>query len=100
MKIRRLPDKCETNIIHFADILGSMMIVSKVRQSGTGVTVMSELSDAKKKANKKWNEKNKEKSRKYQYRSMAKSYVRNYADEKDLLDLKQMIEDKLDGKLQ
>jgi hypothetical protein len=77
-----------------------MMIVSKVRQSGTGVTVMSELSDAKKKANKKWNEKNKEKSRKYQYRSMAKSYVRNYADEKDLLDLKQMIEDKLDGKLQ
>ena len=50
---------------------------------------MSELSDAKKKANKKWNEKNKE-----------KSYVRNYADEKDLLELKQMIEDKLDGKLQ
>ena len=75
------------------------MIVSKVRQLGTGVTVMSELSDAKKKANKKWNEK-KEKSRKYQYRSMAKSYVRNYADEKDLLELKQMIEDKLDGKLQ
>ena len=61
---------------------------------------MSELSDAKKKANKKWNEKNKEKSRKYQYRSLAKSYVRNYADEKDLRDRKQMIEDKLDGKLQ
>lgn len=54
------------------------------------------MSEAKKRANRKWDEKNKEKARKYQYRSVAKSYVRKYADEHDLLELKQMIEERLE----
>ncbi len=47
------------------------------------VNAMAEMSEAKKRANRKWDEKNKEKARKYQYRSMAKSYVRKYAEADD-----------------
>ena len=46
------------------------------------------------KANAKWKDKNKDKQRKYQYRSYAKSFIRNMADEKDLDELSALIEER------
>lgn len=45
---------------------------------------MAELSEARRKANKKWNDKNKDKQRVYQYRSNAKKFILEMANEKDL----------------
>ena len=53
------------------------------------------LSEARKKANKKWDDKNKEKRKLYQYRSYAKKYVKGLASEEDLLELRQMIDERL-----
>ncbi|MBF5067564.1 hypothetical protein G6O45_30650, partial [Salmonella enterica subsp. enterica serovar Istanbul] len=55
---------------------------------------MAELSEARRKANKKWNEKNKDKQRVYLYRSHAKKFVREIANEDDLKELRKMIDDK------
>ncbi len=46
------------------------------------------------KANAKWKNKNKDKQRKYQYRSYAKSFIRNMADENDLDELSALIENR------
>ena len=62
---------------------------------GGSETVIAELSEARKRANKKWDDAHKELKKKYQYRSMAKSFVRNLADEEDLLELQAMIAEKL-----
>lgn len=56
---------------------------------------MGMLSEARKKANKKWDDKNKEKRKLYQYRSYAKKYVKELASEEDLLELRQMIDERL-----
>lgn len=45
---------------------------------------MAKLSEAQRKANKKWNDKNKDKQRVYQYRSNAKHFILEMANEKDL----------------
>lgn len=45
---------------------------------------MAKISEAKQRANKKWNEKNKDKQRIYQYRSNAKRFILEMANEKDL----------------
>ena len=45
---------------------------------------MAKISEAKQRANKKWNEKNKDKQRIYQYRSNAKHFILEMANEKDL----------------
>lgn len=56
---------------------------------------MAELSEAKAKANKRWDDKNKDKKRIYRYRSYARKYVRDIASKDDLLELQQMIEERL-----
>lgn len=56
---------------------------------------MGMLSEARKKANKKWDDKNKEKRKLYQYRSYAKKYVKELASKEDLLELRQMIDERL-----
>ncbi|MQB90610.1 hypothetical protein [Limosilactobacillus reuteri] len=45
---------------------------------------MAKISKARQRANHKWNEKNKDKQRIYQYRSNAKKFILEMADEKDL----------------
>ena len=45
---------------------------------------MAKTSEAQRKANKKWNDKNKDKQRLYQYRSNAKHFILEMANEKDL----------------
>ncbi|SEN02044.1 hypothetical protein SAMN05216431_1217 [Ligilactobacillus sp. WC1T17] len=57
---------------------------------------MSELTDAKKRANEKWKNKNKDKQRVYQYRSSARTYVRKYASLDDLLELQTMISERIE----
>lgn len=54
-------------------------------------------SKAQLKANAKWKEKNKDKQRKYQYRSYAKSYIRKFANMKDLNELLELIEEQKKG---
>ena len=56
---------------------------------------MAELSEARRKANKKWNEKNKDKQRVYLYRSHAKKFVREIANEDDLKELDKLIHKRL-----
>lgn len=56
---------------------------------------MAKLSNAKRQANAKWNKKNKDKQRVYLYRSHAKTFIREIADEKDLKELRQMIDERL-----
>lgn len=56
---------------------------------------MAELSKAKAESNKRWDDKNKDKKRIYRYRSYARKYVRDIASKDDLLELQQMIVDKL-----
>ena len=55
----------------------------------------TKLSEARKKANKKWNDNNKNKTRLYHYRSSAKKYIKELASEEDLLELRQMIDERL-----
>ncbi|QNQ84227.1 hypothetical protein FP435_07255 [Lactobacillus sp. PV037] len=47
--------------------------------------------EAQKRARNKWNAKNKEKAKKYSYKSMAKNFIINYAQSKDLEDLEDFI---------
>ncbi|SEM46300.1 hypothetical protein SAMN05216431_10319 [Ligilactobacillus sp. WC1T17] len=49
------------------------------------------LSDAQKKANQKWKAANKEKQKLYRYRSQAKKFIKDFATEKDLQDLEQLV---------
>ena len=55
------------------------------------------VSEAQLKANKKWNDKNKDKQRVYWYRSYARKYVRDIASQDDLLELRKMIDEKLNN---
>lgn len=56
---------------------------------------MSELSEARRRANKKWNDKNKDKQKVYRYRSSAKKFIRDLASDDDLKELRQMIDERL-----
>lgn len=51
--------------------------------------------NAQTEANKRWQEKNKEYSNYLKDRSKARSFIRNKATQEDLLELKQLIEEKL-----
>ena len=53
------------------------------------------VSEAQLKANKKWNDKNKDKQRVYRYRSYARKYVRDIANEDDLKELQALINERL-----
>ncbi|QHJ83730.1 MAG: hypothetical protein [Caudoviricetes sp.] len=55
---------------------------------------MGKLSEAKKAANKKWDMANRERKRYINAKSQAKSFVRNYATQDDLENLKKIIEEK------
>lgn len=52
------------------------------------------LSEAKKRANQKWNDAHKERMRYLQYRSKAKKFINDLADNSDLNDLAQLIKEK------
>lgn len=51
--------------------------------------------ESKKEANKRWNSENREKVRYYNSKSSAKSFVNNYATKEDLLELINIINEKL-----
>lgn len=53
------------------------------------------VNESQTKANNKWKAKNKSKQRIYQYRSQARKYVRDIASKDDLMELQQMIEERL-----
>lgn len=55
------------------------------------------VSEAQLRANKKWSDKNKDKQRIYRYRSYARKYVRDIASQDDLLELRKMIDEKLNN---
>ena len=55
------------------------------------------VSEAQLKANKKWNDKNKDKQRIYRYRSYARKFIRDLADDDDLKELRKMIDEKLNS---
>ena len=52
-------------------------------------------SEAQKRANEKWKAANKEKQKIYRYRSQAKKFLNEFASQDDLLELRKMIDDKL-----
>ena len=52
-------------------------------------------SEAQKRANEKWKAANKEKQKIYRYRSQAKKFINEFASQRDLLELRKMIDDKL-----
>lgn len=49
------------------------------------------VSEAQKRAKKKWDDKNKDKNRVYRYRSYARKFIRDLADEDDLKELEELI---------
>ena len=49
------------------------------------------------KANKKWNDKNKDKQRIYRYRSYARKFIRDLADDDDLKELQELIHKRLNN---
>lgn len=53
------------------------------------------VSEAQLKANKRWNDKNKDKQRIYRYRSYARKFIRDLADNDDLKELQQLIHKRL-----
>ena len=55
------------------------------------------VSEAQQRAKKKWDDKNKDKNRIYRYRSYARKYVRDIASQDDLLELRKMIDEKLNN---
>lgn len=57
---------------------------------------MPKVSEARLKANKKWNDKNKDKRRVYRYRSYARKFIRDLANEDDLKELQLMIQERLE----
>lgn len=52
------------------------------------------LSEAKKRANQKWNDAHKERMRYLQYRSKARKFISDLADNSDLNDLARLIKEK------
>lgn len=52
-------------------------------------------SEAQKRANEKWKAANKEKQKIYRYRSQVKKFINEFASQDDLLELRKMIDDKL-----
>ena len=54
------------------------------------------VSEAQLKANKKWNDKNKDKQRIYRYRSYARKFIRDLADD-DLKELQELIHKRLNN---
>ena len=52
-------------------------------------------SEAQIRANEKWKAANKEKQKIYRYRSQAKKFINEFASQRDLLELRKMIDDKL-----
>lgn len=58
---------------------------------------MNKTSEAQLKANKKWNDKNKDKRRVYRYRSYARKFIRDLANEDDLKELQAMIQERLNN---
>lgn len=52
-------------------------------------------SEAQKRANEEWKAANKEKQKIYRYRSQAKKFINEFASQGDLLELRKMIDDKL-----
>ena len=52
-------------------------------------------SEAQKRANEKWKAANKEKQKIYRYRSQAKKFINEFASQDNLLELRKMIDDKL-----
>lgn len=57
---------------------------------------MAGISEAQKRANAKWKEKNKDKQKVYRYRSYARKFVKDIADEKDLVELQGHIKNRLE----
>ena len=55
------------------------------------------VSEAQLKANKRWNDKNKDKQRIYRYRSYARKFIRDLANDDDLKELRKMIDEKLNS---
>lgn len=55
------------------------------------------VSEAQLKANKKWNDKNKDKQRIYRYRSYARKFIRDLADDDDLKELQELIHNRLNN---
>ena len=55
------------------------------------------ISEAQKKAKRKWDSKNKDKNGIYRYRSYARKFVRDLANEDDLKELRKMIDDRLNN---
>ncbi len=55
------------------------------------------VSEAQLKANKKWNDKNKDKQRIYRYRSYARKFIRDLADDDDLKELQELIQERLNN---
>lgn len=53
------------------------------------------ITESERRAKEKWQRKNQDKAKYYSYKSQAKKYVRDYADEDDLIDLKNLIEEEL-----
>ena len=53
------------------------------------------VTEAAKRAKKKWDEKNKDKNRIYRYRSYARKFVRDLANDDDLKELRKMIDERL-----
>lgn len=55
----------------------------------------NKTSEAQLKAAKKWNDKNKDKQRVYRYRSYARKFIRDLADDDDLKELQELIDKRL-----
>jgi len=55
------------------------------------------VSESQLKANKKWNDKNKDKQRIYRYRSYARKFIRDLADDDDLKELQELIRKRLNN---
>ncbi|MGO3751226.1 MAG: hypothetical protein ACTJGH_00495 [Peptoniphilaceae bacterium] len=54
----------------------------------------NKTSEAQLRAVARWKEKNKEKQKKYNYKSKCKSFIIDYATEKDLKDVEKFIEER------
>ena len=52
------------------------------------------LSESRKRANKKWDDKNKERMKYLRYRSYAKSFIKNMANNDDLDELVKLIDER------
>ena len=52
------------------------------------------ISEARKGANEKWKAANKDKQKVYRYRSQAKKFIKDFADKKDLQELRILIDER------